>query len=227
LSPTTFGNVTFSKPQHTHAPTHYPKDARFFGGLSEEEAEPFLMSFDLIKWDFANRMVTTRADFERVFTKDSLNIGRFAKHAEDCKPVYNSLGLCDISPYGFKDPTRDLPFLAEAYSALTGMEMTPRELKQTGERIWNLDKMTNVREGFGRDEFPALWVKNTETPYRFRYGDQYLADWFWRRISKQELYQILDDYYDERGWDIEKGVPTKRKLRELGLEEFTLNSTPE
>jgi aldehyde:ferredoxin oxidoreductase len=28
----------------------------------------------------------------------------------------------------------------------------------------------------------------------------------------------LDDYYDERGWDKESGIPTPEKLKELGLE---------
>ena len=28
---------------------------------------------------------------------------------------------------------------------------------------------------------------------------------------------FLDDYYDERGWDIKTGIPTPQKLRELGL----------
>jgi aldehyde:ferredoxin oxidoreductase len=30
---------------------------------------------------------------------------------------------------------------------------------------------------------------------------------------------MLDDYYDERGWDIETGIPTREKLEELGLED--------
>jgi aldehyde:ferredoxin oxidoreductase len=29
--------------------------------------------------------------------------------------------------------------------------------------------------------------------------------------------QMLDEYYEERGWDIETGIPTKEKLTELGM----------
>jgi len=29
--------------------------------------------------------------------------------------------------------------------------------------------------------------------------------------------EFLDDFYDERGWDVEKGIPSKKKLVELGL----------
>jgi aldehyde:ferredoxin oxidoreductase len=223
LAPSTLGNITFSKPQHTHSAPHYSKDASLFVGI-EEEVKPFLQTLDGIKWDFANRMATTRADFERVFSEDSFNIGRFAKHAEDCKAVYNSLGICDISPYGFKDPTRDIPFLAEIYFALTGLQISPHELKGHGEAIWNLDRMINAREGFGRedDQFPEAWVKNTEMPVKLRQGDSYLSDWFGRRLNKKDLKQILSDYYDERGWDIETGIPTKKTLMKLELEEYSL-----
>ena len=37
----------------------------------------------------------------------------------------------------------------------------------------------------------------------------------------EEFETILDDYYDEHGWDISKGVPNKGKLIELGLEDLT------
>jgi aldehyde:ferredoxin oxidoreductase len=37
-------------------------------------------------------------------------------------------------------------------------------------------------------------------------------------ISKQDLEQMLNEYYAERGWDIETGMPTRGKLVELGLE---------
>jgi aldehyde:ferredoxin oxidoreductase len=222
LSPTTFGNVVFSKPQHTHAATHYFKDPSLYPGHDPEDVKPFLQTFDGIKWDFAARMATTGADFQKVFSEDDFSIGRFAKHAEDCKAVYNSLGLCDISPYGFKDPTRDIPYLAEAYSAATGITLSARELKHAGERVWNLNRLINVREGFGRedDRWPAQWVQNTETPIPLRSGPSYLVDWFGRRVTKEDLYQILDDYYNERGWDVETGIPTKEKVLELGLEDF-------
>ena len=37
-------------------------------------------------------------------------------------------------------------------------------------------------------------------------------------ISKDDLNQMLDEYYAARGWDINTGVPTREKLIELGLE---------
>jgi len=37
---------------------------------------------------------------------------------------------------------------------------------------------------------------------------------------------LQDDYYDERGWDVELGVPTRKKLLELGLD-FVVNDLKE
>jgi aldehyde:ferredoxin oxidoreductase len=37
-------------------------------------------------------------------------------------------------------------------------------------------------------------------------------------ISKEELAQMLDEYYTARGWDLNTGAPTREKLIELGLE---------
>ena len=100
------------------------------------------------------------------------------------------------------------------------MTITPREFLRAGERIFNLEKLLNEREGFTRmdDEIPAVWLQNTEVPLKLRSGDRYLTDWFGNRLTKEDIEKILDDYYEERGWDIEKGLPTKEKLVELGLE---------
>ncbi len=158
---------------------------------------------------------------DRIFTNDGFNAGRLEKHAEDAYAVYDSLGVC--TEWGDWEPVRNVPLLAEMYTAATGFDITTRELKKRGERVWNLQKLLNVREGFTRkdDEVPALWLKNTETPLKLKGGDKYLVDWFGRRVSTADIQQMLDDYYDERGWDIEKGVPTRDKLFELGLERFS------
>ena len=37
-------------------------------------------------------------------------------------------------------------------------------------------------------------------------------------LSKDELNEMLDEYYVARGWDLKTGMPTKEKLEELGLE---------
>jgi aldehyde:ferredoxin oxidoreductase len=100
--------------------------------------------------------------------------------------------------------------------------VSPREFLRVGERIWNLEKLLNVREGFNRDddEVPPVWLQNTEVPLKLRSGEQYLMDWFGNRLKEENIERVLDDYYEERGWDVERGVPTRQRLAELGLEDF-------
>ena len=50
-------------------------------------------------------------------------------------------------------------------------------------------------------------------------GDRYLSDWFGKRLSERDLEKMMNEYYEERGWDSESGLPSKQKLLELGLDE--------
>ncbi len=93
--------------------------------------------------------------------------------------------------------------------AVTGLTFTPEEVEKVGERLNNLAKAFNVREGFTRadDTFPERLM--TE-PLKAGASKGQL-------ISRDDLKKMLDEYYLERGWDVETGVPTRAKLDELGL----------
>ncbi len=85
------------------------------------------------------------------------------------------------------------------------MEVSPVELLKTGERIWNLERIYNMRAGFAQ--------KDDALPERlFEAGSEERGD----GIPRQEFEVALQDYYRYRGWDKE-GVPSQGKLRELGL----------
>ncbi len=102
------------------------------------------------------------------------------------------------------------------YNAVTGFDITPEDLRKSAERSWNLLKILNVKEGFSRkdDNFPKEWFK----PLKFGTNELKFQDFFGGvEISSEIASQLLDDYYDERGWDKETGQPTKRKMEELGL----------
>ena len=57
-------------------------------------------------------------------------------------------------------------------------------------------------------------------PIHVNRGDYYATDWFGRKITKDDIYKWMHDYYTARNWDIEMRIPVKEKLEELGLEEF-------
>jgi len=42
-------------------------------------------------------------------------------------------------------------------------------------------------------------------------------------LTKSDVLKMLDDYYEERGWDKKTGIPTKQKIIALDLPDFGLN----
>lgn len=151
---------------------------------------------------------------ERIFGPDSFNVGRLTKHAEDWFSLFNCLGHCHrLYIHRF----HSMEGFTEFYSAITGVEITPAELLKGAERAWNLCKILNIRAGFSRkdDQPPEAWFEPLKV------GDKELPmmDYFRTTIiTREDLERMLDDYYDERGWDKESGAPTPEKLQELGLE---------
>lgn len=211
--------IVRARPQHIHQFSYFARADDVYRDTNWPE---YRKSFYDVKRDF-EKMATTREEIDRAFTDKDFIAGRIEKHAEDCQGVFTSLGTCDSASHWTWDPMRDLTFLSEAYTSATGIKMTPRELKDTGERVWNMEVLLNLREGFTRDDYPVpdVWLQHMEKPLKLSTGGYHHAtDWFGRSIGKDDLYRMLDDYYDERGYDIKKGIPKLEKLRELKLDEF-------
>jgi aldehyde:ferredoxin oxidoreductase len=98
---------------------------------------------------------------------------------------------------------------ADMVNAVTGFDYTAQEVEMIGERISNIARVFNVREGFDRkdDTFPERIL--TEPLKAGASKDNY--------IPKEELNMMLDEYYSERKWT-PQGVPTKEILFKLGLD---------
>jgi aldehyde:ferredoxin oxidoreductase len=115
-------------------------------------------------------------------------------------------GIVCIFPMQFK--LIDLPGLAAMLQAATGIEQFGDEayLRLVGERIWNMERAFNCREGFTRadDRLPERFLRES-------HGEGPLAG------KTVELEAMLDEYYDVRGWDRKTGCPTRAKLESLGL----------
>lgn len=88
---------------------------------------------------------------------------------------------------------------AKLLSAATGVDYSMDEFYKCGERIWNLERLFNIKAGFSR--------KDDTLPERFFEGGG---------INREEFEKAQDEYYNFRGWD-ESGVPAREKLDELGL----------
>jgi aldehyde:ferredoxin oxidoreductase len=109
--------------------------------------------------------------------------------------------------------------LAELYSAATGIETDAYEIKKASERGWNIFKALNVREGLSRkdDKYPRKWME----PLKFKGGEIRMKDIYGiKEITEDDLEKALDDYYDEREWDVKTGKPNREILEELGLRDI-------
>ena len=84
-------------------------------------------------------------------------------------------------------------------------------LRKVGERIVNLERAFNVREGFGR--------KDDKLPARMLNEPLHTYDAIGEGEIVREMEPFLDRYYELRGWS-KDGIPTAKKLAELGLAEM-------
>jgi aldehyde:ferredoxin oxidoreductase len=134
--------------------------------------------------------------------------GKLVKGMEDSYAVIDSLVVCKFSRGTYFKEWEDM---SKLYSVVTGHEMTPDELKLAGERINNIGRVFNIREGLGRkdDTLPYMVMHNPIPDEGPSKGAVF---------TQAELDLLLDDYYEARGWTKE-GIPTEQKLKELGMED--------
>jgi len=99
---------------------------------------------------------------------------------------------------------------ANLMEAVTGLKFTAEQVYQVGERLNNLARAFNLREGFTRAD-DTLPERLMTEPLKAGASKGHF-------ISKDDLKQMLDEYYTARGWDVATGAPTREKLAELGLE---------
>lgn len=145
-----------------------------------------------------------------------INVGRLTRYSEDWYTVLTSLGLCARAQM---NRFWGLELATEFYNVVTGIELKADDVRIAAERTWNLLKIMNTKEGFSRkdDKFPKGWFK----PLAFGDNQLEIQDFMGGKVITIDLAnQLLDDYYDERGWDIINGIPNEEKMKELSLERF-------
>jgi aldehyde:ferredoxin oxidoreductase len=134
--------------------------------------------------------------------------GLVVKHFEEMAAVADALGVCKNTYNNME--VLDWEGTAELLQAATGWAWTGEQVRQVGERIVNLERLFNAREGLGRadDTLPRRFL---DEPLGEASGPSAGA--------VLELEPMLDEYYRVRGWDLDTGLPMPSKLAELGLAE--------
>ncbi len=135
------------------------------------------------------------------------------KGEQDYLSGTDSLVKCDFGSFGVSAGT-----YARMLSTATGFPASEAVFANLGEKIWNLTRLFNLREGItaADDRLPRRYVEEALS------GGPHKG----QRISEEDMAYMKADYYRVRGWDNE-GRPTEETLERVGLSgmrTFSLNS---
>ena len=147
--------------------------------------------------DLSDRVDRLQASRER---------GKITAEGEDFSAVLDSLIWCKFLRKAFHDFYGES---ADIYEDLTGWSMSSEQLQQAGERINNMKKLFNVREGWTRaDDTLPQRVLEEALPDGVAAGAS---------ISANDLDMMVSAYYEARSWTADGNIPDA-KLAELGLD---------
>jgi len=124
--------------------------------------------------------------------------------------VTDSVGLCKFQTVFCSVHAPKWNEYSKLIQLATGLELSKAQLMEIGERIYTLERMFNLREGFTRkdDSLPERYFKEP-TPIGLPVARG-------RKIDKGKFEKMLDEYYALHRWD-QNGVPTKDTLEILKL----------
>jgi aldehyde:ferredoxin oxidoreductase len=120
---------------------------------------------------------------------------------QDSAAVIDSLVYCKFTNLAVAEE-----FFARTLSAVTGQHFTADDLMMVGERVWTLERLYNLREGFTKED-DTLPERLLNEPVSEGPSKGFTV----------KLAPMLEEYYAFRGWD-KNGVPKPDKLKELSLE---------
>ena len=130
---------------------------------------------------------------------------------ETCYAAVDCTGICKYHTIFLGPSFPNFEEWSQLLRLNCGLELTPKEIWDVGERCYNIERLFNIREGLTRKE-------------------DHLADRYYDEptklgvpaargvcIDRDKFEEMLDLYYEHHGWD-KNGVPTKETLKNLGLE---------
>jgi aldehyde:ferredoxin oxidoreductase len=127
--------------------------------------------------------------------------------SEHDQRIVDSLGICTY-PYSlfiFHDTSKACQF----FNVVTGKDWDSERFQKIAERIRNLERMFDVRQGLTRadDSLPKKFFEKPLSKGKYEGAV----------LDKAKFEQMKDEYYELRGWDRQTGIPTRDKLEQLGL----------
>lgn len=150
------------------------------------------------------RAELTSGQYDRYALKGK---GLLVKTIQDNRAYVDSLGICTVvrGSMNFSDSPE-----GGVMEAVTGYDFTP-ELLAIGERVYTLERLILNREGIRRkDDMMPERIMKEAVPSGPIKG---------QRLTPEMYNEMLDEYYEVRGWDKE-GIPTEETIEKLGLKEI-------
>ena len=133
---------------------------------------------------------------------------RLVTWSEDLYCASDALGICAFATtwsynrVGFAN-------MAQMFEAMTGIPMDATTLREAMQRVINLERLFNIREGF-RKQDDTLHKRMFEQPQ----GDPPAG----LLLTREDLAKMVDEYYSLRSWDRATGIPTRDELDRLDLD---------
>jgi aldehyde:ferredoxin oxidoreductase len=122
-------------------------------------------------------------------------------NGQNINAIKFSLIICDFWALSLEK-------MSQIMSCLLNREVPIAELETAGERIWNILRLFNIREGFttADDSLPKR-IFNDALKSGATAG---------KVLPRDEFEKMLHEYYGIRGWD-PQGIPTAAKLAKLEI----------
>ncbi len=137
-------------------------------------------------------------------TAEAMARAEAAAGAEDQAAILDSLTLCKFLRHAFPDLHGEA---AALHARVTGLPTSADDLRRAGERINNLKKLFNIRQGWTRADDtlpPRVLIDDSAAP---------------TTLSRPWLDQMVSAYYGVRGWD-DDGMISTEHLQRIGLAEL-------
>ncbi len=137
---------------------------------------------------------------EAVQAKGVRGKGRLVKWSEDQRAAADSLEVCKFVVRTILCYPR---WITSFFNVVTGLDYSEEEVMRAGERINNVERAFNVRQGLTR-------------------ADDMINERFLREPLNGRTFDprpLLDEYYEARGWDLATGYPLGDTLERLGLKD--------
>jgi len=159
---------------------------------------------------------------------------RAAKIIQDRQYAKECLVLCDLvwpvlDDASTADHVGDPALESRLLSAVTGLAVSEQGLSLTGERVFNLNRAIQLRDGrrgraddtlsetyfIERDEPPAD-IFDIYNPERLLPGkaDELISHKM-KAVDRRQAEELMDEYYALRGWDVRTGLLGKEALQRL------------